>query len=83
MPPEAVINNTSLFIDDASLFQFGVLSSGIHMAWVSHVRRLKSDYRYSNKLVYNNYPWPESTTSYQRAFIDAKCKRCGRAGGRF
>jgi len=44
----------------ANLYHFGVISSLMHMAWVRHIcGRLKSDYRYSNELVYNNYPWPE------------------------
>lgn len=44
----------------------------MHMAWVRRVcGRLKSDYRYSNKLVYNNYPWPEAPTAKQRATVEA------------
>ena len=43
------------------------------MAWVKQVcGRIKSDYRYSNKLVYNNYPWPESAPAKQRAAVEAK-----------
>jgi len=75
MPPKAVINNTSLFVDDAELFHFGILSSTLHMAWLRQVGgRLKSDYRYSNKLVYNNYPWPESATDKQRALVEEKAQ---------
>lgn len=71
MPPEAIINNTSLFIDDAELFHFGVLSSTMHMAWMRQVcGRLESRYRYSNKLVYNNYPWPEKPRAKQRAAVE-------------
>jgi len=45
----------------------------MHMAWVRQVcGRLKSDYRYSNSLVYNNYPWPESATAKQRAGVEKK-----------
>ena len=44
----------------------------MHMAWVRQVcGRLKSDYRYSNRLVYNNYPWPESPSAKQRAAVEA------------
>jgi hypothetical protein len=44
------------------VYHFGVLSSMMHMAWVRHVcGRLESRYRYSNTLVYNNFPWPEPT----------------------
>jgi hypothetical protein len=44
----------------------------MHMAWMRQVcGRLKSDYRYSNKLVYNNFPWPDSPTAKQRAAVEA------------
>ena len=47
-------------IPDASLYHFGVLESNVHMAWMRAVcGRLKSDYRYSKDIVYNNFPWPE------------------------
>jgi hypothetical protein len=61
MPPTVVASNLCLIVANASRYHFGVLSSDMHMAWVRQVcGRLKSDYRYSNKLVYNNYPWPIS-----------------------
>jgi len=55
----------------------------MHMAWVRQVcGRLKSDYRYSNKLVYNNYPWPEIPTEKQKAAVgDESASGPGRAGG--
>ncbi len=57
-------------IPDASLYHFGVLTSNIHMAWMRAVcGRLKSDYRYSKDVVYNNFPWPEPTEA-QRAKIE-------------
>ncbi len=47
----------------------------MHMAWVRLVcGRLKSDYRYSNKLVYNNYPWPESPTDKQKTTVETKAR---------
>ena len=56
---------------NASLFHFGILSSAMHMAWVRQVGgRLKSDYRYSSKLVYNNYPWPTPSAAKQRAAVE-------------
>ncbi|OFY17473.1 MAG: methylase [Bacteroidetes bacterium GWF2_33_38] len=55
--PEFIINNTASFIPDASLYLFGILESKMHMAWMSYVcGRMKSDFIYSNKIVYNNYP---------------------------
>ena len=45
---------------NASLFHFGILTSNVHMAWTRVVcGRLKSDYRYSKDIVYNNFPWPK------------------------
>ncbi len=54
-----VAHDSCLFVPDASLAEFGVLTSAMHMSWLRHVGgRLKSDYRYSIGLVYNPYPWP-------------------------
>lgn len=57
---ESVIASDLLFlIPNATLYNFGVLSSNAHNAWVRIVAgRLKSDYRYSKNIVYNNFPWP-------------------------
>ena len=58
----SLCSDSALLIPDATLYHFGVLTSTMHMAWTRAVcGRLKSDYRYSNKLVYNNFPWPEVT----------------------
>ena len=60
MPPEALINNTSLFVDHATLREFGILCSTMHNAWMRAVGgRLKNDFRYSAAIVYNNFPWPD------------------------
>jgi hypothetical protein len=65
-------SNLVLFVPNARLYHFGVLSSAMHMAWVRQVcGRLESRYRYSAKLVYNNYPWPESPTDKQIAAVEA------------
>jgi hypothetical protein len=70
--PEYIIADSCTAIPDAKFYHFGVLSSVMHMAWVKQVcGRLKSDYRYSNKLVYNNYPWPGQPTAKQRAAVEA------------
>ncbi len=53
-------------IPNATLYHFGVLQSNVHMAWMRVVcGRLKSDYRYSKEIVYNNFPWPEATAAQQ------------------
>lgn len=58
-------------IPNASLYEFGVIVSTMHMAWTrTTCGRLKSDYQYSAKITYNNLPWPEPDDK-QRATIDA------------
>ena len=60
LSPEVLCSNKLRLMPDATLFHFGVLMSGVHNAWVRAVcGRLKSDYDYSIKIVYNNFPWPE------------------------
>jgi hypothetical protein len=57
---EIICSNKVQFIPDASLFHFGILTSSMHMSWMKYTcGRLKSDYSYSNSLVYNNFPWPD------------------------
>jgi hypothetical protein len=68
---KVICSNLVLFVPDATLFHFGVLMSSMHMAWVRQVcGRLESRYRYSGKLVYNNYPWPEMPESLQRTRVE-------------
>jgi hypothetical protein len=70
--PNFIPSDSCLFLEHAALYQFGVLSSAMHMAWVRVVcGRIKSDFRYSTSLVYNNYPWPESPSVKQRAAVEA------------
>lgn len=62
LSPDIMSSDLLQLITNATLYHFGVLTSTMHMAWTRAVcGRLKSDYRYSNKLVYNNYPWPTPT----------------------
>ena len=57
---------------NANVYHFGVLSSTMHMAWVRQVcGRLESRYRYSNKLVYNNFPWPSDVADTMKAAVAA------------
>jgi hypothetical protein len=57
--PSTLCSNLVKILPDATLFDFGVLSSTMHNAWVrTTCGRLKSDYRYSKDIVYNNFPWP-------------------------
>ena len=66
-----VIPGDKLFmIEDSSLYSLGILTSNVHMSWMRAVcGRLKSDYSYSNTIVYNNFPWPNPTNA-QRAKIE-------------
>ena len=56
--PDIICGNANLVIPNASLYEFGVLTSNVHMAWMRIVAgRLEMRYRYSNTIVYNNFPW--------------------------
>ena len=68
--PEVLCSNLVKIIPDTTLYHFGVLTSNVHMAWVRAVCwRLKSDYRYSKDIVYNNFPWP-TPNEQQKAKIE-------------
>jgi len=68
---EYIANNSCSTIPDATLYNFGVLTSQMHMAWVKYTcGRLKSDFRYSKDIVYNNYLWPEGASERQVAAVE-------------
>jgi len=68
---DMIVGDTCQSIPNATLYHFGVLQSTMHMAWVRQVcGRLKSDYRYSNKIVYNNFPWPQSPNAEHAAAVE-------------
>ena len=70
LSPEILCSNLVKIVPNATLYHFGVLTSNVHNAWVRTVcGRLKSDYRYSNTVVYNNFPWPTPTDA-QKAKIE-------------
>lgn len=65
--PDVIASNLCLTIEDATMYDFGILSSVMHMAWVRTVAgRLESRYRYSNQIVYNNFPWPQNVSDSAR-----------------
>ena len=73
---DQIANNSCSFVRNSRLFHFGVITSQIHMAWVKTVcGRIKSDFRYSNELVYNNYPWPENPTDKQKEQIEKAAQK--------
>ncbi len=69
---DVICGDANLMLVDATLYHFGVLSSAMHMAWMRAVAgRLKSDFRYSAGIVYNNFPWPHKPTEKQRQTIES------------
>jgi hypothetical protein len=69
--PDNIAHDSCLFMPNASAFDFGMMSSRMHMAWLRHIGgRIKSDVRYSIGLVFNTFPWPDATPS-QRQRIEA------------
>lgn len=77
---DIICGDANNMIPNATLYQFGVLTSNVHMAWMRTVcGRIKSDYRYSNDIVYNNFPWPTPSVQQQqkieqtaKAILDAR-----------
>jgi len=82
LKPDVVASNLALTVDDADLYHFAVLCSTMHNAWIRAVGgRLKSDFRYSARIVYNNFPWPEVNTQKRKtlestgtAILDARAR---------
>ncbi len=68
---EVIASNKLQMIPDATMWHFGILTSEMHMTWVRYVcGRMKSDYSYSNSVVYNNYPWPENPSEKQIKVVE-------------
>lgn len=71
MGEDVIASDSTLIIPGANIYHFGVLTSNVHMAWMRVVcGRIKSDYRYSKDIVYNNFPWP-TPNDEQKARIEA------------
>ena len=69
MNPNDLASDAVQIISNATLYDFGILTSNVHMAWMRTVAgRLEMRYRYSAKIVYNNFPWP-TVTEEQKQFI--------------
>jgi len=70
--PATLSSNLVKIVASTSLYHFGILTSTMHNAWVRYTcGRLKSDFRYSKDIVYNNYPWPEAPSEAQQKKIEA------------
>lgn len=79
---DILVNDAVQIIPNADIYNFGVLTSNVHMAWMRAVAgRLKSDYRYAKDIVYNNFPWSNPTDAQKakiektaQAILDARAK---------
>ncbi|NLH59778.1 MAG: class I SAM-dependent DNA methyltransferase [Ignavibacteriales bacterium] len=68
---DSIVGDTCMAIPNGTIYHFGILTSAIHMAWIKYIcGRLKSDFRYSKDIVYNNYPWPENPNEMQIKTIE-------------
>lgn len=74
MDSQTICGDSNLLMPNATLYDFGIMMSNVHNAWMRTVcGRIKSDYRYSVNVVYNNFPWPTPTEA-QRARIEQTAK---------
>lgn len=77
-----IVSDAVQIVPEANIYEFGILTSNVHMAWMRAVcGRLKSDYRYSKDIVYNNFPWCNPTDEQKakieqtaQAILDARAK---------
>jgi hypothetical protein len=81
---EIIVSDSCAALPNAKMFHFGIITSMMHNAWIKYTcGRIKSDYRYSNLLVYNNYPWPLSPTEKQKQSVEASAQAVLDARGIF
>lgn len=67
-----IAGDSTLIIPNATVYDFGILTSKVHMTWVRTIcGRIKSDYRYSKEIVYNNFPWPDLTEKQKKCIEKA------------
>ncbi len=68
---ESIVGDSCSSIPNATNIHFGIISSQMHMVWIKYTcGRIKSDFRYSNTIVYNNYPWPENPNDKQKQRVE-------------
>ena len=69
--PSVICGNANLLLPEAEIYEFGIMSSIMHNAWMrTTCGRIKSDYRYSASVVYNNFPWPVDISGAQKIKIE-------------
>jgi hypothetical protein len=70
-----IASDATLILPNATLFHFGILTSTMHMDWMRHVcGRLEIDYRYSGKIVYNNFPWAMNVSEANRKKVEERAQ---------
>jgi hypothetical protein len=70
--PSVILGDSAYGLPNATLYEFGIITSLMHYAWMRVVcGRIKSDYRYSASIVYNNFPFPQKTTAQQKQNIES------------
>ena len=88
MPANVICSNANFMLSNAKPYEFGMLCSTMHNAWMRAVcGRLESRYRYSNTIVYNNYPWPTAISKEHKqaietagqVLLDARAKHEGKS----
>ncbi len=70
-----IVNDSCIALPNATTYHFGIMTSNMHMTWIKYTcGRLKSDYRYSNTIVYNNYPWPKDVSEKNKLNLEEKAQ---------
>ncbi len=73
---DVILADSAYGLPDATLYHFGILHSSFHNIWIRNVAgRLKSDYRYSSNIVYNNYPWPKEPSEKHKKRVEEKAQK--------
>ena len=71
-----IVNDSCTTLPNATIYNFGILMSKMHMTWTKYTcGRLKSDFRYSNVLVYNNFPWPQNPSKKNKNAVEEKAQK--------
>ncbi len=71
LTPKTITNGSALIVPNCTMYEFGVLTSKMHMIWMAYVcGRLESRFQYSSSIVYNNFPWPQNISRYQKKKVE-------------
>jgi type I restriction-modification system DNA methylase subunit len=73
---DTIVGNSCFSLPNAGLYHFAIIQSRMHMAWVSYTcGRIKSDYRYSKDIVYNNFVWPTDVKDSVRIELESTAQK--------